>query len=121
MFYAQTMLTYTVIACGIVLIIFVEPPTKWWAGGEKLSGDWRPTILAAGLLVVFAVFLVIPFLRDFYGLIPLRSWSHYLVIALTVFIWTLIVRLVWRANLVERYLNIDLGPVEGAKKIPENT
>jgi cation-transporting ATPase E len=109
MFYAQTMLTYTVITCGILLIIFVEPPTKWWVGGDDLSGDWRPTILAVGLLLLFAVFLVVPFLRDFYGLIVLRSWTHYLAIGLAAAIWSVSVRVVWRANLVERYLNVDLG------------
>jgi cation-transporting ATPase E len=113
-FYAQTMLTYTVITCGILLIIFVEPPTKWWVGGDSLSGDWRPTILAVGLLVLFAVFLAVPFLRDFYGLIVLRSWTHYLVIGLAAAIWIISVRIVWRANLVERYLNVDLGRSKGA-------
>jgi cation-transporting ATPase E len=108
-FYAQTMLTYTVVTCGILLIVFVEPPTKWWVGGDSLSGDWRPTILAGGLLLLFGVFLAVPFLRDFYGLIVLRSWTHYVVIALAAAFWVLFVRFVWRANLVERYLNIDLG------------
>jgi len=110
-FYAQTMLTYTVIACGILLIIFVEPPTNWWVGGHGLSGDRRPIILAVGLLVLFAIFLAVPFLRDFYGLIMLRSWSHYLVIALAAAVWVVLVRFVWRANLIGRYLNVDLGRV----------
>jgi len=108
LFYAQTMLTYTVITCGILLLIFVEPPTNWWVGGDSLSGDWRPTIVAIGLIVLFALFLLLPFLRDFYGLIVLRSWAHYLVIALAAAIWVFSVRFVWRANLVERYLNLDL-------------
>lgn len=107
-YYAQTILTYTVITCGILLLIFVEPPTNWWVGGDSLSGDWRPTILAIGLLSLFAVFLVLPLLREFYGLILLRSWTHYLVIALAAAIWVFCVRIVWRANLVERYLNVDL-------------
>jgi cation-transporting ATPase E len=108
MFYAQTMLTYTVTTCGILLLIFVEPPTKWWVGGDSLSGDWRPTILAVCLLLLFAIFMAVSFLRDFYGLIVLQSWTHYLIIVLAAAIWVFCVRIVWRANLVERYLNLDL-------------
>jgi len=111
--HAQTMLTYTVIVCGIVSLIFVEPPTRWWVGGDSLSGDWRPTYLAIALLALLVVFLVVPFLRDFYGLILLENWFDYLRIALAVVAWVFLVRLVWRANLMERYLNVDLGVGSG--------
>jgi cation-transporting ATPase E len=108
--YAQTTLTYMIIICGILLIIFVEPPTKWWTGGDVLSGDWRPTLLAIGLLLLFLVFLVAPVLREFYGLALLRQPSHYVFIALATIIWVFILRFVWRARLVDRYLNMDLNP-----------
>ena len=58
--YAQMSLTYVAITCGTLLLIFVEPPNMWWVGGDKLSGDWRPTFLAIGLLILFAVFLIGP-------------------------------------------------------------
>jgi cation-transporting ATPase E len=105
--YARTMLTYFTIISGIILLIFVEPPTKWWAGGDVLSGDWRPTILAIILLIVFVVFLVVPTTRDFYGLTLLQRWEHYAVIALAAIFWIFALRFVWRARLVERYLNMD--------------
>ena len=105
--YARTMLTYFTVICGIILLIFVEPPTKWWAGGDVLSGDWRPTKLAVGLLVLFVVCLVIPGFRDFYGLTLLRQTSHYVVIALATIIWIFGLRFVWRTRLVERYLNLE--------------
>ncbi len=108
--YAQTALTYITIICGILLVVFVEPPTKWWAGGDILSGDWRPTALAIGLLVLFGIFLVTPPLREFYGLSLLRRPDHYIVIALATIAWLFILRFVWRAKLVERYLNVDLSP-----------
>ena len=90
--------------------MFVKPPTKWWAGGDVLSGDWRPTLLSIGLLLLFIIFLVTPALREFYGLTLLRQSDHYVVIALAVIIWLFILRFVWRARLVERYLNMDLSP-----------
>jgi len=107
--YAQTTLTYIIIICGILLVIFVEPPTKWWAGGDVLSGDWRPTLLSIGLIFLFFVFLATPALREFYGLTLLRQSNHYVVIALAVIIWVFILRFVWRARLVERYLNMNLS------------
>jgi len=82
--YARTMLTYFTIICGILLLIFVEPPTHWWVGGDEFSGDWRPTLLAIGLLMFFGVCLIVPPLRDFYGLTLLREVNHYVVIVLGV-------------------------------------
>jgi cation-transporting ATPase E len=105
--YARTMLTYFTVICGIILLVFVEPPTKWWAGGDVLSGDWRPTYLAIGLLVLFVFCLVVPAARDFYGLTLLRQTSHYVIIVLATIIWVFGLRFVWRRRLVESYLNME--------------
>lgn len=113
MFYAQTALTYTAILCGIILIVFVQPPTHWWVGGDVFSGDRRPTLLAIGLALLFAIFLTVPPLRDFYGLILLREVSHYVIILLAVGVWVLLLRLAWRTRLVDRYLNVALSRASG--------
>jgi len=113
MFYAQTTLTYTAILCGILLIVFVEPPTQWWVGGDAYSGDRRPAMLAIGLIILFGAFLVVPPLREFYGLVPLRGAGDYLFIALAVAAWVILLRLVWRARLVDRYLNVRLSRASG--------
>jgi cation-transporting ATPase E len=113
MFYAQTMLTYTAIICGILLIVFTEPPTKWWVGGDVLSGDHRPTILAIGMLLLFGLFLAVPALREFYGLVLLRQPADYAAIAVAVVIWVLLLRFTWRARLVDRYLNVALSRASG--------
>ena len=113
MVYAQHALTYTMIVLGILLIIFVEPPSEVWVGGDVLSGDWRPTVLAVGLLILFGLFLIVPVLREFYGLIPLRQPADYLVIGLAVVLWMLLLRLAWRARLVDRYLNVALSKASG--------
>jgi len=116
-FYAQTTLTYVTIICGILLVIFVEPPNEWWAGGELLSGDIRPTLLSIGMILLFGIFLVIPFLRDFYGLILLRRLDHYLIIVVAVFAWLFFTRYVWRARLLERYLNVDFGRIDPSEEV----
>ncbi|MGH2346755.1 MAG: HAD-IC family P-type ATPase, partial [Chloroflexota bacterium] len=51
--YAQTALAAFLVFCGLFLVIFVEPPTAWWIGSEKLSGDRRPALLAVGLMVTY--------------------------------------------------------------------
>jgi cation-transporting ATPase E len=106
---AQTALTIMTVLCGLVLVPFVEPPTRWWQGGDDLSGDWRPTLLAGALLLAFIALLAISPLRLFFGLVPL-SPGTYAVIALIVVIWAIILRLVWRAQLLERFLGTEVMP-----------
>ncbi len=103
---ARTALTTVTVLCGLVLIPFVEPPTKWWVGGDVLSGDWRPALLALGMLGLFGVITAVPSLRDFFELTPLRGLD-YLLIGIVVAVWALLLRLIWRARLFERLL--DLG------------
>ncbi|MFN2188245.1 MAG: HAD-IC family P-type ATPase, partial [Candidatus Promineifilaceae bacterium] len=106
--YAQIMFTYATVICGILLVVFVEPPTNWLAGGDSYSGDWRPAKLALGLLAMFVVIVAVPIMREFYGLTLLRQPEHYLVLLLAVAVWGLGLRFAWRTRLVERYLNIEL-------------
>jgi cation-transporting ATPase E len=107
--YAQHGLSYTIIACGILLIIFVEPPTPFWVGGDVLSGDWRPTLMAIAMFIGFIIALLFSPIRNLYDLVRFPNISDYLVIIIVVVVWTFTVRRVWRARLVERYLNVDLG------------
>ncbi|NIP44595.1 MAG: HAD-IC family P-type ATPase [candidate division Zixibacteria bacterium] len=107
--YAQLALTYTLIGTGLILVVFVEPPSEFWVGGDDLAGDWRPTLLALGLFVFFFVGLQIPPVRDFYGFSDLHQPLDYVVIIGTTVIWAFVQRFVWRARLVERYLGVDLS------------
>ncbi len=100
---ARTALTTATVLCGLLLIPFVEPPTKAWAGGDRLSGDWRPTLLAVGMLGLYGVILALPVLRGFFELEILRA-VDYLIIALVVAIWALAMRAIWRIRLFERLL-----------------
>ena len=64
--------------CGLILIAFVEPPVPALVGGDELSGDWRPTILAGLMLVAYGLMLAVPGLRAWFNLAPLsrcRSWG----------------------------------------------
>lgn len=103
---AQTALTSFSILCGLVLLVFVEPPTKFFAGGDRCHGDLRPTFLALGLLAVYIVFLAVPSLSASFDFAPLTIWSH-LAIGGAVILWALVLRWTWRSRLVERYFSID--------------
>jgi cation-transporting P-type ATPase E len=105
---AQTTLTAFLVLCGLFLIIFVEPPTPWWVGGNALSGERRPTLLAVGLMAAFIVITLVPPLRAVFVLTPLGV-QEYLLLALAVGVWVLLVRATWRGRLLSRYLSVDLG------------
>jgi len=101
---ARTALTTATVFCGLLLIPFVEPPTKAWVAGDELSGDWRPTILAVGMLGLYACVMAITPLREFFELVSLRT-SDYAMIGLVVAIWALSLRFIWKGQLMERLLS----------------
>jgi cation-transporting ATPase E len=111
---AQSALTSFAICSGLLLVPFVVPPAKFWVGGSELSGDWRPTLLGLGLLVVYLVVIAVPPLRAFFSLAALRP-IDYLFIAAAALIWSFIQRWIWRAHLLERFLYLYEGerPEEG--------
>ncbi len=104
---ARDATTTALILCGLVIIIFAEPPTRFWTGGDVLSGDWRPTILAAVMLAAYAVILAVPPFRDFFGF-RLLAWWDYLAIGALVMVWALALRWIWRRRLVDQFLGISL-------------
>jgi cation-transporting ATPase E len=102
---ARSALTTAAVLCGLVLIPFVEPPTGWWVGGDELSGDWRPTALALGMLTFYAGVLAVPSLRGFFELRLLPALD-YAFIVLGVLVWALALRLIWRGRVFERLLEM---------------
>ncbi len=102
---AQSALTTFAVCSGLLLVPFVVPPARFWVGGSKLSGDWRPTLLAAGLLVVYLVVIALPPLRTFFSLTALHSMD-YLFIGAAALIWSIIQRWLWRGHFLERLLQL---------------
>jgi len=102
---AQTALTAFLVVCGLFLVIFVEPPTEWWTGGDTLSGDWKPTILAVLLLAAFVVINAVPQARALFALAPL-GWTELGLVAGALAIWLPLVRVLWRKHLIARFLGL---------------
>lgn len=105
---ARSALTTFTVFTGLLLVIFVEPPVEFFTGGDELSGDFRPMILAGGMLLLFVLILLFPPARDFFELLVLPL-NIYLLIGVGVIVWMFVVREVWRRRLIDRFLNIDLS------------
>jgi cation-transporting ATPase E len=106
--FAQTALSAFLVFSGLLLVIFVEPPTEWWVGSEDLSGDWKPTLLAVGLMLAFLLISVTPPLRTLAALSPLEPRDLALIVAALV-VWLFLVRFFWRKQLIERFLGVGTG------------
>lgn len=101
----QTALSAFLIGVGLLLLPFVEPPNEWWTGGDVLSGDWRPTMLAVVLGAAFVVVMWLAPLRDLFDLAPLSLGQIGLIIAALV-IWLVLVRITWRQRLLEKWFDM---------------
>ncbi len=95
---AQSALTTVALLCGLVLVLFVEPPLPAFVAGDALSGDWRPTLVALGMLGLYGLAFLVPPIRDFYMLtpLPLLDWP---VLGGVVAIWAVALRWAWRHRL----------------------
>jgi len=94
---------------GLLLLLFLKPPTRRWVGGEPLSRDWRYTILAGLVGLGFVIILFVPGLRNFFEIVPLAA-IHYWGIAAVTMVWAIAVRFVWRNKLLDRFLGIQISP-----------
>ncbi len=103
---ARSALTTFTVLTGLLLVVFVEPPVPFFVGGDELSGDWRPTILAVGMLAAFISVLLIGPLRRFFELIVLNP-TDYLIIGAVAVAWALVLRVGWRRCWFERFLNLE--------------
>jgi cation-transporting ATPase E len=104
---AQTSLTAFVVLVGLGLVVFVKPPVAWFVGGNEFSGDWRPTLLAGALLLVFAAIVSVPPLRSAFEIIALPPiW--YALIAVVALVCLLVLRAAWRGRWLERFLEIEI-------------
>ncbi len=102
---ARTALTAFLVYAGLILVVFVEPPTAWWAVAEPVSTDRRPAILAVVLGIGFLVTLAVPPARAFFSF-EVPSPRDALLVVIAVVTWTLLVREFWRRRLIERFMGL---------------
>ena len=102
---AQTSLTTFTVMCGIFLLLFIEPPSKFWVGGHQLRGDKRFYYLALAMIAAYGLLLAIPPLRNLFDL-TILGFFDYLFIGLLVVVWLFVVRWFWRSHLIDRFLGL---------------
>ncbi|HJP87868.1 MAG TPA: HAD-IC family P-type ATPase [Candidatus Limnocylindrales bacterium] len=106
---ARTALTTFLVFVGLALIVFVEPPTRWWAVIEPLTKDRRPTYLALVLAAGYVATLLIQPMREFFSFAVPTPRDALLAVAAGL-IWIPLVRLFWMKQLVHRFLGLGSSP-----------
>jgi cation-transporting ATPase E len=104
--YSELAVTHGLILMGLLLVVFVQPPSRFWIGGDVLSGDWRSTYMAIGLLVLFLLATYLPLTQELLRLAPLDSARDYLLILAIAILWGLLLRTIWRLPGLNRYVGI---------------
>jgi len=108
LFMARSALVAFLVFCGLLLILLLKPPTRFWVGGVPLSGDRRYPLMALAMLTMFVVLMLVPGLRSAFDLSVLQP-VNYLVLALLAFVWALLVRTAGRDRWLERFLQMNLS------------
>lgn len=93
--YAQLAVTYALGVTGLLLILFLKPPTRIWAGGAPLNGDRRFSLLVLVLMVAFFAIGAIPLADRFLYFRLLEGARDYLFIAAVVGWWAFTLRFIW--------------------------
>jgi cation-transporting ATPase E len=106
---AQTGLSTFVSLASFVLILFLEPPTRFFASWTRPSPDKRPAILVGVLVLVFAAVLFTPALSDYFGLTGPAPPVFTTVIPALV-LWFAALSAAYRLRLLDRVLGIDSLP-----------
>ncbi len=105
---AQSALSSFVSFAAFGLLVFLQPPIRFFAGWAPVSPDKRPTWLALGLAGVMVGILSFDSTAAYFGMVtPGRhgpEWSVYLGAFV---VWFLVLRTTWRRRWFERLLGLD--------------
>lgn len=104
----RSALVTILVFCGLLLIPFLKPPSGFWEGGAPYSGDWRYTLSALAMLLLYFIIVLIPPLRNIVDLAWLGI-SGYVLLGGVALGWGLLLRTMWRQHLLDRFLGVDLG------------
>lgn len=100
LFYAQMAVTTALLLAGWLRVIFLQPPTRFWTGGAPLRGDRRVVGLVGFSAGLFLALSSIPLLQKLLYITWLPSIADYLLVAVLVIVWAVVLRAIWRLRLM---------------------
>ncbi|MCA9979954.1 MAG: HAD-IC family P-type ATPase [Anaerolineales bacterium] len=103
---AQTALAAFTTFVGLLIIVFIEPPVRFLAGGDRYSGDIRPTLTAVGMTIVVFIVFANPGLRRFFSLAEIGAQGLILTFLLALICGALQL-LVWRRHWFEKFFALE--------------
>jgi cation-transporting ATPase E len=92
-----------------VLILFLAPPTRFFAAWTSPVPDKRPAALVAVLIVAFGAVLFTPVLSDYFGLTGPAAPVFTTVLPALV-LWFGALTVAYRVRLLDRILGLDSLP-----------
>lgn len=103
---AQGSLSIFISWTSCLLILFLEPPSRFFLGWrQEVSPDKRPAWLALGLFLLFWVIWSYDPLGNYFGIL-VKPFMISGMIMLVVILWFFIMRTIWRLQLFERFLGL---------------
>jgi cation-transporting ATPase E len=108
---AQTGLSTFVSMASILLILFLEPPTRLFAAWTRPSPDKRPAVLVVVLLVALLTALVVPALHTYFGLTRPAGIVYQIAVPLLV-AWFLALGAAYRFRVMDRLLGLAGRPTD---------
>jgi cation-transporting P-type ATPase E len=102
---AQTGLSTFVSLASVLLILFLEPPSRLFAAWTRPTPDKRPALLVAALLIMLIIALFTPPLSDYFGLTGAAPPVYTTVLPVLVF-WFLALSVAYRFRLLDRLLGL---------------
>ncbi len=97
----RTVLTTAALLMGLLLIVFAEHSVEMWTTGERLHFDHRRVRLALAMLVLYLLIFPFPGVRSYFDLSTM-AWADLFVVLIAVLVWGVIVRVMWRYDLIRR-------------------
>jgi cation-transporting ATPase E len=103
---AQTGLSTFVSLASVLLIVFLEPPTRLFAAWTHPSPDRRPMVLLVALLAGLVAALTVPVLSGYFGLTR-PAGIVYMIVLPTLLLWFLTLAGAYRLRLMDRVLGLQ--------------
>ncbi|HYP44582.1 MAG TPA: HAD-IC family P-type ATPase [Propionibacteriaceae bacterium] len=102
---AQTGISTFVSLASILLILFLKPPIRLFAAWTRPDGDKRPALLVVGLLAGLMTALIVPVLRNYFGLTEPAGVVYQTALPMLL-IWFLALAAAYRYRVMDRLLGL---------------